>query len=59
MVTAEWLRKRAALCSAYAAQTDDPECQQRWLRSEKMYRTLADTEEHVHSSRKDANAALR
>lgn len=58
MATAGWLRKRAALCSAYAAQTDDPECQQRWLRSEKMYRVLADTEERTDSKRTNDNAAL-
>jgi hypothetical protein len=47
MATAAWLKKRAALCAAYAAQTEDAECRQRWLRSEQMFRTLADGEERT------------
>lgn len=57
MVTSGWLRKRAALCLAYADQTEDSDCRQRWLRSEKMYRLLADSEERVDIKHKDDNAA--
>ena len=48
MMTAKCLRRQAATCADLAMQTDDDESRERYLRLQRLYLQLADSEDGPH-----------